>query len=514
MPSTQFNFQQGRYDGSYADSLANLSKDFSTIGVQQGRVAQDAINEANNLAYRNARAQAQDAQSAIQNQLSYDNLGINKEKIAIDQYNTKSKNQAAYNTLVQSGRIKEPMQDNVDYSTMFDSLVKNDVTKANIAQSNAAINASNANAAQSNMQTKVLKQQMDDAKALNQGIVNMYTPQTTEQVNPVYQNIQSELGKVNEAVKAQADTYNNTKLKMNQLSEASKTRVLNPEEQRQLDAYTRYQNSGGSAYSDTGGVTPRLLEEKAKLEANLKSIPSNVNVPLQQTTENATKQVINNKDLTPTAKATLLQYINSNDDTGGISGINLSGSNKSGRGNSNILNEDSLAEKRFKQQKIGDREEASLMANRILSANPNLPPEELNTLTNIKTKSGLEQYINLNYDKDTGKLKNSPEGKQALVFKSLNSVVAKDDTDNNTTGNITQFYQANQPVLNKMSVNEINSLMELVSNNYRTQSKSSLANLGDNSPIGDSLDNAIIKWNNLHPDKKLNKDIIGTNFSD
>ena len=93
-------------------------------------------------------------------------------------------------------------------------------------------------------------------------------------------------------------------------------------------------------------------------------------------------------------------------------------------------------------------------------------------------------------------------------------MVAKDDTDNNTTGNITQFYQANQHVLNKMSVNEINSLMELVSNNYRTQSKSSLANIGDNSPIGDSLDNAIIKWNSLHPDKKLNEDDIGKYFSD
>ena len=63
-------------------------------------------------------------------------------------------------------------------------------------------------------------------------------------------------------------------------------------------------------------------------------------------------------------------------------------------------------------------------------------------------------------------------------------------------------------------VNEINSLMELVSNNYRTQSKSSLANIGDNSPIGDSLDNAIIKWNSLHPDKKLNEDDIGKYFSD
>ena len=514
MPSTQFNFQQGRYDGSYADSLANLSKDFSTIGVQQGRVAQDAINEANNLAYRNARAQAQDAQNAIENQQNWDNFGLNKEKIAIDLYNAKAKNQANYNTLVQSGRIKEPMQDNVDYSAMFDSLVKNDVTKANIAQSNAAINASNANAAQSSMQTKVLKQQMDDVKALNQGIVNMYTPQTTEQVNPAYQNIQSELGKVNEAVKAQADAYNNTKLKMNQLSEASKTRVLNSEEQRQLDAYTRYQNSGGSAYSNTGGVAPRLLEEKAKLEANLKSIPSNINVPLQQTNENATKQVINNKDLTPTAKATLLRYINSNDDTGGVSGINLSGSNKSSKTGLNNLLNDSTSERKFKLSRLADSESATMMADKILTSNPNLSKEEIDRVNAFKSKEGIEKYYELNYDKDTGKLKNSPEGKQALVFKSLNSVVAKDDTDNNTTGNITQFYQANQPILNKMSVNEINSLMELVSNNYRTQSKSSLANLGDNSPIGDSLDNAIIKWNNLHPDKKLNKDIIGTNFSD
>ena len=61
---------------------------------------------------------------------------------------------------------------------------------------------------------------------------------------------------------------------------------------------------------------------------------------------------------------------------------------------------------------------------------------------------------------------------------------------------------------------EINSLMELVSNNYRTQSKSSFANLGDNSPIGDSLDNAITKWNDLHPDKPLNSSAIGKAFSD
>ena len=513
MAST-FNFQQGRYDTGYADSLANLSKDFSTIGIQQGRVAQDAISEANNLAYRNARAQAQDTQSAIQNQLSYDNLGINKEKIAIDQYNTKSKNQAAYNTLVQSGRIKEPMQDSVDYSTMFDSLVKNDVTKANIAQSNAAINASNANAAQSGMQTKLLQQQMTDAQSLNQGIVNMYTPQTTEQANPVYTNVQNEYDKLNKSIDASTQAYNNTKTGMAQLSEASKVRTLNPEEQRQLDAYTRYQNAGGSIYSNTGGVSPTMLEERAKLEANLVNTPKMVQVPVAQTTENAINQIVNNKELTPTAKATLLQYVSSSDGNDGISGINLSGSSKSSKAGSNVLGEDTIAEKRFRQQKTGDREEASLIANRVLSANPNLPQEELITLANIKTKSGLEQYVNLNYDKDTGKLKNSPEGKQALVFKSLNDVVAKDDSDNNTTGNITQFYQTNQPVLNKMSTSEINSLMELVSNNYRTQSKSSFANLGDNSPIGDSLDNAITKWNSLHPDKKLNKDTIGSNFSD
>ena len=511
MAST-FNFQQGRYDSSYADSLANLAKDYSTIGAQQGRVAQDAINQANDLAYRNARAQAQDTQSAIQNQLSYDNLGVNKEKIAIDQFNSKAKNQASYNSLVQSGRIKGPMEDGVDYGTIFDSLNKNDITRSTIASHNASISASNANAAQSSMQTKLLQQQMNDATSLNQAIIDSYS--TVEKDNNEYQNIQSELGKVNGAIKTQSDTYNNTKLKVNQLSEASKTRALSPEEQRQLDAYTRYQNAGGSIYDNTGGVSPKLLEEKAKLEANLQTTPKTI---MDSTNSPEINKILQNKNLTLGSKAAFLKYQSEkeNDDvTGGISGINMIGLNKLSKSSSSVFGEDSIAEQKYKRSLKEDKEINSMILNKIASANPNLPESEKETLRKLNYPGGLNKYVELNYDKDTGKLKNSPDGKQALVFKSLNDVVAKDDSDNNTTGNITQFYQSNAPTINKMSTNEINSLMELVSNNYRTQSKSSFANLGDNSPIGDSLDNAINKWNDLHPDKPLNSSAIGKYFSD
>ena len=515
MAST-FNFQQGRYDNSYGTSLAEMAKDFSAIGVQQGRVAQDAINQANDLAYRNARAQAQDRQNAIQTQLAYDNLGVNKEKLAIDQFNAKAKNQAAYNSLAQTGRIKEPMREDVDYSTMFDNFNKYDATRASIA-------ASNANAAQSRMQTSVLQQQMDDAKSLNEGYISLFTPNYKDVDNPEYLNIQGEKNKLDQQIanyskpsivnpNTNQKWLDDAQGKITSLEELAKTRPLTQGEQGAYNSLTRTMEavSQGEARK-TYTVPQNLLDEKSKLEANLLSVPKTIKEVIPTTDATATSNIINNANLTPSAKAQLIRLVNGDSESGSI---NLAGSTKSSKGSSNIFGEDSLAEQKYKKSLKEDKEVNSMILNKITSANPNLPESEKETLRNLKYSGGLNKYVELNYDKDTGVLKNSPAGKQAILFKSLNSIVDKDDTDNNTTGNITQFYQSNAPTINKMSTNEINSLMELVSNNYRTQSKSSFANLSDNSPIGDSLDNAITKWNNLHPDKPLNSSDIGRHFSD
>ena len=527
MAST-FNFQQGRYDSSYADSLANLAKDYSTIGAQQGRVAQDAINQANDLAYRSARAQAQDTQSAIQNQLSYDNLGVNKEKIAIDQFNSKAKNQASYNSLVQSGRIKGPMEDGVDYGTMFDALVKNDVTKANIAQSNASINASNANAAQSRMQTSILQQQQNDAKALSQGLVGLYTPQTTEQVNPVYSNINSELDKVNQQINnynsrpaidpnsnSNTQWLNNMNGKISSLEELAKTRPLNSVEQSQYNSFvTARDNTVNGMQTNQVPVVPKsILDERAKLEANLVNVPKVVQVPVQQTTENATRQIINNKSLTPTAQAQLLQLVNS--DTGdGLSGLNSSGSlNSTSKNSIADLVSNTTSDKRFAKSIKEDKEVNSITANYIIDKNPNLPHSELDMLTKLKTVPGLKEYVKLNYDEATGLYKNTPENRLTIASTTFRDLVGKnkEDTDNNSIANIDQFIGNNQnkKVLASMTPKELEDFMSGVSTDYSKQGFSAFKNLSDNSAIGDSIVNRIEIWNKAHPNKPMYKEHIG-----
>lgn len=535
MPSTQFNFQQGRYDGSYADSLANLSKDFSTIGVQQGRVAQDAINEANNLAYRNARAKAQDEQSAIQNQLSYDNLGINKEKIAIDQYNTKSKNQAAYNTLVQSGRIKEPMQDNVDYSTMFDSLVKNDVTKANIAQSNAAINASNANAASANAQADYFKGQVKAEEDFYKGYVNTSTPQIVTSPNPAYINIQNEYNKVNEQIKgiesgsslpkqnSNAAWLDNMNSKITSLEQLKNTTGLNSGQESQLKSMLQARSNVVNSPQNTKVVPSSLVSEQQRLADNLKTVPQTIQEQRLLTKKEAYNKIVNDTTLSNPAKYKLLNKLNDSEDASdSLDGLSNTSSKSSGSSggikfgkldNNTGGNENSLSLMKYAKSLQADKESNAVTINKIAESNPSISKEEADRILSFKSKQGLDDYYSMNYDKDTGLFKNSAENKLTIAGTSLRNLVAKntDDTDNNSIANIDQFLNNNnnKKVLTSMTPKELDDFMSGVSTDYSKQGTSFIKNLSDNSPIGDALDNRIELWNQIHPDKQMKKEHIG-----
>ena len=534
MPSTQFNFQQGRYDGSYADSLANLSKDFSTIGVQQGRVAQDAINEANNLAYRNARAKAQDEQSAIQNQLSYDNLGISKEKIAIDQYNTKSKNQAAYNTLVQSGRIKEPMQDNVDYNTMFDSLVKNDVTKANIAQSNAAINASNANAASANAQTDYFKGQVKAEEDFYRGYNSTSTPQIVTSPNPAYINIQNEYNKVNEQIKgiesgsslpkqnSNATWLDNMNGKITSLEQLKNTTGLNSGQESQLNSMLKARANVVNNAQNTKVVPNSLVSERQKLADNLKTVPQTIQEQRLLTKEEAYNKIVNDTTLSNPAKYKLLNKLSDSEGAfDSLDGLSNTSSNSYGSGSGIKFgkphgtggNENSLALIKYAKGLQADKESNAVTINKIAEANPSISKEEADRVLNFKSKQGLDDYYSMNYDKDTGLFKNSAENKLTIAGTSLRSLVTKntDDTDNNSIANIDQFLNNNnnKKVLTSMTPKELDDFMSGVSTDYSKQGTSFIKNLSDNSPIGDALVNRIELWNQIHPDKQMKKEHIG-----
>ena len=519
MAST-FNFQQGRYDSSYADSLANLAKDYSTIGVQQGRVAQDAINQANDLAYRNARAQAQDTQSAIQNQLANDNLGVNKEKIAIDQFNSKAKNQASYNSLVQSGRIKGPMEDGVDYGTMFDSLNKNDITRSTIASHNASISASNANAAQSRLQTSILDQQNKDMASINQGIIDSYAP--IEKENAIYTNILNEKNKVDQQIanygspsivnpNTNQQWLENTHGKITALEELSKTRPLTQGEQSAYNSLAQTMNvvrKGNNA--KTYSIPQNLLDERSKLEANLATTPKTIKENKNSDTVN---QILNNNSLTPTAKATLLKYAGT-DDADTFSGLNSSGSLNSISKNSIAdLGSNTTSDKRFAKSIREDKEVNSITANYIIDKNPNLPQSELDMLTKLKTGPGLKEYVKLNYDEATGLYKNTPENRLTIASTTFRDLVGKnkEDTDNNSIANIDQFISNNQnkKVLASMTPKELEDFMSGVSTDYSKQGFSAFKNLSDNSAIGDSIVNRIEIWNKAHPNKPMYKEHIG-----
>lgn len=547
------NFSQSRYDTSYLDSLRNLSNDFSTKGIQQEKLAQDAINSANDMAYKNARAKAQDAQNAVTNQMGYDSLGVSKEKIAIEQYNNKSKNQASYNALYQKGLIKEPYVDGVDYGTQFDNVMKATTTENNTKATAAQIAASNASTNLSNLTIDEVNKQNRIEKAKAEANVFLTTPQTKDVTNPEWNK--------------NKDIVNNTTL-VNPLDggvqlDPSQITSLKQLSQKETELANLQKNSPvvsqGVGYN---GPHMTVTPEVEKLTNEVNSLKSQVSPEVLQKVYpavangsldkfNSDKALVDSantfisnpsnqtiKDTrTPTKQETLAyfksqgadaitlnaiaQQLNSGDNTNNGSGLSSLGSGSSNSPISSQVNKilgndtkDAKAQIYFDEHNkklLGEKEQYAVNFNKYGKA---LQDAGINVNV-LKTNDGLEKAIKENLTPD-GLPKNSTIVKEKLLATSLNDFVSKnkDDSDNNSSTNISQFIDSNKAVLSQIPTQELESFLAGVQSDYKNQG-TFLKNLSDGSPIGDALDNRIKIWNQSHPKNlQLSDSQIGKFMSD
>ena len=544
------NFSQSRYDTSYLDSLRNLSNDFSTKGIQQEKLAQDAINSANDMAYKNARAKAQDAQNAVTNQMGYDNLGVAKEKIAIEQYNNKSKNQASYNALYQKGLIKEPYVDGVDYGTQFDNVMKAITTENNTKATAAQITASESSTNLNNLAIDEVNKQNRIEKAKAEANVFLTTPQTKDVTNPEWDKNKEVINNtplVNPLNGVQWDTSQITSL--NQLKQ-KETELANLQKNSpvvsqgvgyngpRMTATPEVEKLTNEVNSLKSQVSPEVLQKVYPAIANGsydKYISDKALVDSANTfISNPANQTI--KDTrTPTPQETLAYFNSQGADvitlnaiaqhlTGG--GNSSSGLSSLGSGSSNspissqvnkILGNDTKDAKtqiyfnEYNKKVLGEQEQYAVNFNKYSKA---LQDAGINVNV-LKTNDGLEKAIKENLTPD-GLPKNSPIVKEKLLATSLNDFVSKnkDDNDNNSSTNISQFIDSNKSILSQIPTQELESFLAGVQSDYKNQG-TFLKNLSDGSPIGDALDNRIKIWNQSHPKNlHLSDSQIGKFMSD
>ena len=549
MPITS-NFSQSRYDTSYLDSLRNLSNDFSTKGIQQEKLAQDAINSANDMAYKNARAKAQDAQNAVTNQMGYDNLGVAKEKIAIEQYNNKSKNQASYNALYQKGLIKEPYVDGVDYGTQFDNVMKAITTENNTKATAAQIAASQSSTDLNNLAIDEVNQQKRIEKAKAEANVFLTTPQTKDVTNPEWnknKDIINNTPTVNPLDGVQFDPNQITSLK-----------ELANKEKQLMNVQKNIGNNNSSA--DWTGDSFLGSPEEEQLSAEVNSIRSKLSPEVLKTVypaiangsydkyisdkalvdsantfiSNPANQTI--KDTrTPTPQETLAYFNSQGADVITLNAIaqhltgegnSSSGLSSLGSGSSNspissqvnkILGNDTKDAKtqiyfdEHNKKLLGEKEQYAVNFNKYGKA---LQDAGVNVSV-LKTNDGLEKAVK-EYLTPEGLPKNSPIVKEKLLATSLNDFVSKnkDDNDNNSSTNISQFIDSNKSILSQIPTQELESFLAGVQSDYKNQG-TFLKNLSDGSPIGDALDNRIKIWNQSHPKNlQLSDSQIGKFMSD
>ena len=405
----------------------------------------------------------------------------------------------------------------------------------------------------SNLQTKIYNDQrkaIEDQNNVAALILNSMKPIEKDVVNTKYTTIQDQINKANTNISEFEKTnpnLANTSLTPDVVNQFIQERndILKPNTSVQLT------DELGVGMEDTtakASVNAKLLEavggnkelynnllqsnnaEKVlqyvkdkgdlpKLNQNILTTPEKVKQVSPASLEDIRQAILNDPKTNASMKLNILNNLTDDSSGTGLGGL-INSTPKSGKSGSTGMgglfgsNDDSVSDKKYKESKIKEAEVLDSKVTQIANKNPSIPKELVAEFGKFKTVAGREQFIKDNFNEDYT-LKDGVSVKDLTLRNGLSKLVDyKEDTDNNTGGNINQFIQSNKAILSTLNDSELKSFISMVEPRYAAEGKSIFKNIGDNSPIGDALELAIKDWNKTHPDKKLDATKIGKGFSD
>lgn len=410
----------------------------------------------------------------------------------------------------------------------------------------------------SNLQTKMYNDQrkdIEDENSVAALILNSMKPIEKDVLNTDYVKVQDELNKANTNISEFEKTnpnLANTSLTpdiVNQFIEARNQKSLPTAMNGRIDPYGQGLISGGKVDSITlATVNQKLLEavggnkdiydtliksnnaekflqyikdkgDLPKLNQNILTTPEKVKQVSPASLEDIRQAILNDPKTNASMKLNILNNLTDDYSGTGLGGL-INSTPKSGKSGSTGMgglfgsNDDSVSYKKYKESKLKEAEVLDSKVTQIANKNPSIPKELVAEFGKFKTVAGREQFIKDNFNEDYT-LKNGVSVKDLTLRNGLSKLVDyKEDTDNNTGGNINQFIQSNKAILSTLSDSELKSFISMVEPRYAAEGKSIFKNTGDNSPMGDALELAIKDWNKAHPDKKLDATKIGTVLSD
>ena len=410
----------------------------------------------------------------------------------------------------------------------------------------------------SNLQAKMYydrRKDIEDQNNVAALILNSMKPIEKDVLNPTHVKVQDELNKattnVSEFEKTNPNLVNTSLTSdiVNQFIEARNQKSLPTVMNGRIDPYGQGLISGGKVDSRTlATVNQKLLEavggnqdiydtltksnnaekflqyikdkgDLPKLNQNILTTPEKVKQVVPASLEDIRQAILNDPKTNASTKLNILNSLTDDSSGTGLGGL-INSTPKSGKSGSTGMgglfgsNDDSVSDKKYKESKLKEAEVLDSKVTQIANKNPSIPKELVAEFGKFKTVAGREQFIKDNFNDDYT-LKDGVSVKDLTLRNGLSKLVDyKEDTDNNTGGNINQFIQSNKAILSTLSDSELKSFISMVEPRYAAEGKSIFKNIGDNSPIGDALELAIKDWNKIHPDKKLDATKIGKVLSD
>lgn len=406
----------------------------------------------------------------------------------------------------------------------------------------------------SNLQTKIYNdrrkaiEEQDKVAAL---ILNSMKPKEKDVLNTDYVKVQDELNKattnVSEFEKTNPNLVNASLTSdiVNQFIAARNQKSLPTAMNGRIDPYGQGLLSNGKVDSTkVASVNQKLLEavggnqdiydsliksnnaekflqyvkdkqDLPKLNQNILTTPEKVKQVSPASLEDIRQAILNDPKTNASMKLNILNNLTDDSSGTGLGGL-INSTSKSGTsgatgigglfGDGNDSN--SLANKKYKENKAGEADAVKVKLMSIKKNNSYIPDSVLTEMNGIPTAQGMEQYIKNNFT-DEFVLKDSLAGKEAILKKGIDSFIDKDDNDKDTGPNVSKFLSTNREQLNKLSLSQIEGLLADIKTNYRPQTTGAPTNWGDGSGAGDAIQNTIDEWNENHKDIKLIKPSFG-----
>ena len=441
-----------------------------------------------------------------------------------------------------------------DQKTLFDArqaVAKLKVQEAeNKANADYRAKALAQQAQSSNLQTKMYNDQrkaIEDQNNVAALILNSMKPIEKDIVNPKYITIQEQLNKANTNISEFEKTNPNlvntslTSDIVNQFIEARNQKSLPTYMNGRIDPYGQGLITGGKVDSTTlVTVNQKLLEavggnkdiydtlvksnnaekflqylkdkgDLPKLNQNILTTPEKVKQVSPASLEDIRQAILNDPKTNASMKLNILNNLTDDSSGTGLGGLINSTSKSSNSGSTGIgelfgdgNDSNSLANKKYKENKAGEADAVKVKLMSIKKNNSDIPDSVLKEMNGIPTAQGMEQYIKNNFTEDFI-LKDSLAGKQATLSKGLGSIIKTTDNDKDSGANISEFIKLNQDSLSKLNPSQVEDIISKVKIEYNAQTEDSLNNLGSYSPIGDAIDGAVDKWNGMNKNIKLIK---------